>query len=127
MSGFNEVLRIRSRSSAFVTTTFQAFKDRIVGDLLPTFCDDPSRGWGCGGFKEDWKNVTEKDAADFLLALDAGLIEHQGRGLYRAPRSHASEQFFWSGKKSVLPRPVAALSAFACPGIRHSPSLLTAF
>ncbi len=89
-----------------MTTTFQAFKDRIVEDLLPTFCDDPSRGWGCGGFKEDWENVKEKDAADFLLALDAGLIEHQGRGLYRAPRSWASEQFFWSGKKSVVPRPV---------------------
>ncbi len=89
-----------------MTTTFQAFKDRIVGDLLPTFCDDPSRGWGCGGFKEDWKNVTEKDAADFLLALDAGLIEHRGRGLYRAPKSLASEQFFWSGKKCIFPRPI---------------------
>jgi hypothetical protein len=89
-----------------VTTTFQLFKDRILGDLLPTFCNHPSRGWGCEGFKEDWKNVSEKDAADFLLALDAGLIEHQGRGLYRAPKSMASEQFFWSGKKSALPRPV---------------------
>jgi hypothetical protein len=89
-----------------VTTTFQAFKDRVVGDLLPTFCNDPSRGWGCEGFKEDWKDVTEKDAADFLLALDAGLIEHRGRGLYRAPKSLASEQFFWSGKKIILPRPV---------------------
>lgn len=87
-------------------TKFQAFKDRIIGDLLPTFCDDPSRGWGCAGFKEDWKNISEKDAADFLLALDAGLIEHQGRGLYRAPRSRASEQFFWSGQKRILPRPV---------------------
>ena len=90
-----------------MTTTFQAFKDRIVGDLLPTFCDDPSRRWGCGGFKEDWKNITEKDAADFLLSLDAGLIEHQGGGFYKAPKSlGAGEQFFWSGKKSVSPRPI---------------------
>jgi hypothetical protein len=90
-----------------VTTTFQAFKDRILGDLLPTFCNHPRRGWGCEGFKEDWKNVSEKDAADFLLALDAGLIEHdKERGLYRAPKSLAGEQFFWSGKKSILPRPV---------------------
>jgi hypothetical protein len=87
-----------------VNTTFQAFKDRIVRDLLPQFCD--ARGWSCDGFKEDWKNVTEKDAADFLLALDAGLIEHWKRGLYRAPKSRASEQFFWSGKKGILPRPV---------------------
>ena len=77
-----------------------------MGTLLPQFCNDRSRGWGCEGFKEDWKKVTEKDAADFLLALDAGLIEHQGRGLYQAPKSLASEQFFWSGRKSILPRPV---------------------
>ena len=89
-----------------MTTTFQAFKDRILEDLLPTFCNHPSRGYGCEGFKEDWKNVTEKDAADFLVALDAGLIEHRGRGLYRAPRSLASEQFFWQGKRNVSPRPV---------------------
>lgn len=96
----------KARSAPSVTTAFQAFKDRILGDLLPIFCDDPSRGWGRGGFKEDWKHVTETDAADFLLALDTGLIEHQGRGLYRAPRSKASEQFFWSGTKNILPRPV---------------------
>jgi hypothetical protein len=89
-----------------VTTTFQAFKDRILEDLLPTFCNHPSRDWGCEGFKEDWKNVSEKDAADFLLALDAGLIEHRGGGLYKAPKSLAGEQFFWSGKKSVSPRPI---------------------
>ena len=87
-----------------MTTTFQAFKDRILADLLPTFCNHPSRGWGCEGFKEDWTNVTEKDAADFLRALDAGLIEHQGRGLYRAPKSLAGELFFWEGNKSVSPR-----------------------
>src|SRR5436190_19956898 len=58
MSGFNVVLRIVPLSSPFVTTTLQAFKDRVVGDLLPTFCNDPSRGWGCEGFKENWGNVT---------------------------------------------------------------------
>jgi len=57
------------RSAAIVTATFQTFKDRIVGDLVPIFSNDPRRGSGCEGFKEDWKNVTEKDAADFLLAL----------------------------------------------------------
>jgi hypothetical protein len=84
----------------------RGFRDRVVGKLLPTFCNDPTRSWGCEGFKEDWEKVTEKDAADFLSALDAGLVEHLGRGLYRAPRSQASEQFFWSGRKNVSPRPV---------------------
>jgi hypothetical protein len=82
------------------------FKERILGDLLPTFCNHPKRGWGCEGFKEDWKNVSQKDAADFLRALDAGLVEHQESGLYRAPKSLAGEQFFWEGKKSILPRPL---------------------
>jgi hypothetical protein len=90
-----------------MTMTLQALKDRVMGDLHPTFCDHPSRGWDRGGFKEDWKNVTERDAADFLSALDAGLIEHRAHdGLYRAPRSLAGEQFFWSGNKSVSPRPL---------------------
>ena len=76
-------------------STLQAFKDRILGDLLPTFCNHPSRGWGCEGFKEDWKNVSEKDAADFLLALDEGLIEHQGRGqlsLLKTPKRPADPE-----------------------------------
>lgn len=82
----------------------QAFRDRIMGALLPQFCND--RGYGWESFKEDWKKVTEKDAADFLLALDACLVEHRGRGLYRAKRSRASEQFFWQGRKSISPRPI---------------------
>ena len=86
--------------------TSQIFKDRIVGELLPIYCNDPSRGLGCEGFKANWKKVTDVDAADFLLALDAGLIRHLGGGLYRAPRSRASEIFFWAGLKSVSPRPV---------------------
>jgi hypothetical protein len=86
--------------------TSQAFRDRIMGTLLPQFCNDQNRGSGCEGFKEDWRKVTEKDAADFLLALDACLVEHLGRGLYRAPRSRASEQFFWSGRKNISPRPI---------------------
>jgi hypothetical protein len=50
--------------------------------------------------------VAERDAGDFLLGLDAGLVDHLGRGVYRAPRSRVGEQFFWSGKKNISPRPV---------------------
>ena len=90
-----------------MTMTFQTFKNRILGDLLPTFCNHPSRGWGCEGFKEDWKNVSEKDAIDFIVALDAGLIEYdKERGLYRAQKSFAGEQFFWEGRKNIFPRPI---------------------
>lgn len=84
----------------------QKFRDRIVEDLLPAYCNDSSRRWGCEGFKEDWTKVTEIDAADFLLALDTGLVRHQGRGVYRAPRSCANEEFFWPGSKNATPRPI---------------------
>ena len=90
-----------------MNTAIQTFQDRILGDLLPAFCDHPKRGWSCEGFKKDWKNISAKDAEDFLFALDAGLIEHDDeRGLYLAPKSCAGEQFFWEGKKSVSPRPI---------------------
>ena len=83
------------------------FKYRILNELLPQYCDDPSRGWGAVGFKPDWFKLSVIDADDFLRGLDAGLIEHVGRGQYLAVRSAAKEQFFWEGQKAVSPRPVS--------------------
>jgi hypothetical protein len=82
----------------------KAFEDRVLNDLLPAFCN--ARGWGLEGFRREWDRIGDRDAEDFLRGLDAGLVEHVGRGLYRAPRSTASEQFFWSGRVNVEPRPV---------------------
>jgi hypothetical protein len=84
----------------------EAFKQRILTDLLPQFCDDPSRLFGLEGFKADWSKITDVDAADFLRGLDAELVQHIGRGQYIAPRSAAKEQFFWEGDKKTLPRPI---------------------
>jgi ADP-ribosylglycohydrolase len=72
--------------------------------LVPEFCDDPSRGWGSSGFRARWEQIHDRDAEDFLRALDAGLVKHTGRGQYIAPRSHHKEQFFWSGLKTTTPR-----------------------
>lgn len=82
----------------------EAFQDRILNDLLPAFCDRPDRTWCRDGFQNNWANVSDCDATDFLRAMDAGLIKHLGRGLYRAPRSLASEAFFWEGHKNISPR-----------------------
>lgn len=84
----------------------QAFQDRILNDLLPTFCNDPSRAWGTDGFKADWHKISEIDAADFLRGIDGSLVKHVSRGLYKALRSKAREQFFWSGSKKMTPRPI---------------------
>lgn len=84
----------------------QAFQDRILNDFLPAFCNDPTRAYGIDGFRPDWQRVSELDATDFLRGIDAGLVRHVGRGLYRAPRSYASEQFFWQGRTRRRPRSI---------------------
>jgi hypothetical protein len=91
---------------AQMTSALHAFRNRILNDFLPTFCNDPSRSWGADGFKADWCKICELDAADFLRGIDGGLIKHVGRGQYLAPRSYAKEQFFWSGAKQKTPRPM---------------------
>ena len=84
----------------------QTFRNRVLNDLLPTYCNDPSRLWDVAGFKQDWDKIGEIDAADFLRGVDGELVKHEGRGLYRAPRSTAREQFFWPGVKKKTPRPI---------------------
>ncbi len=86
--------------------TCKAFEDRLLNDLLPTFCNDPTREWGSAGFRRDWHKVHDEDAEDFLRGLDAGLVEHVERGLYRAARSCACEQLFFGGHKKIQPRPI---------------------
>lgn len=84
----------------------QEFQSRILNEFLPEFCNDPTRAYGPDGFKPDWYKVSDVDAADFLRGIDSGLVEHVERGLYKAQCSVAREQFFWSGLKRKLPRPI---------------------
>lgn len=86
----------------------KAFEERILNDLLPAFCDDPHRsacGYDASGFRADFSGIDDLDAANFLKAMDAGLVSLVGR-LHRAPQSHAGEQFFWTGDKATIPRPL---------------------
>jgi len=39
-----------------------------------------------------------------MWAWDSDLIEHHGRGIYRAAKSKAGEQFFWEGPRAASPR-----------------------
>lgn len=80
------------------------FQSILHGELIPNFCSDPLRGFDATGFRAGAIGIADVDARDFLRAWAGGLIQHQGRGLYRAPKSAASEQFFWSGPKRSNPR-----------------------
>lgn len=88
------------------TTSIERLTALIYDRLLPEFCNHPSRGFGVTGFKPDSIKLHETDARDFLRAWDSGLLEHIGRGQYRAAKSAASEQWFWSGAKGAAIRSV---------------------
>lgn len=80
------------------------FESILYQRLIPEFCEDPNRGCDIAHFVRESNRLGERDARDFVEAWNAGLIEHQGRGLYRATNSAASEQFFWEGRKIQSPR-----------------------
>src|SRR5665213_2757656 len=86
------------------TMPSEEFEARILNHLVPEFCEHPSRGWGRDGFINSCAAVSDADADDFLAGLEAGVVEHVGRGQYLAPRSCAKEQFFNSGPTKVAPR-----------------------
>lgn len=77
-----------------------AFERLLFDFLIPEFCGDPIRRCDVSGFRKASIEVGKEDARYFLMAWEGGLIEHQGRGLCRASRSAASEQFFWEGRKA---------------------------
>lgn len=87
--------------------TQTAFEERVLTKLLPEFCDDKTRGWGSEGFRNGCSKISEADAVNFIRGMDAGLLEHVGRGQYLAPMSRAKLQFFWEGEKAISPRPVS--------------------
>lgn len=88
------------------TNCKRAFDRLIIDRLIPEFCENPKKPLAPDNFKsETLKNVSEYDARYFLMAIKAGLIEHQGYGHYKAPLSKADEQFFWEGRKAVQPQP----------------------
>ena len=76
----------------------EAFKERVLSDLLPAFCNDPARNYGVAGFKSNFRDIHDADAEAFLRGLDAGLVRLDGN-MYRAPRSGAREQLFTEGSK----------------------------
>lgn len=81
------------------------FEDILHDELIPHFCSDPKRGCDPTGFRnESVLRIAYPDARDFIRAWEGGLLQHDGHGLYRAPKSSAAEQFFWTGPKHSKPR-----------------------
>lgn len=82
------------------------FRKRLLSEWLPAFCNDPARGYGTAGFREDSIRIGPIDAANFLRAIEGGLVEDVGGGRYRCAQSKALEQLFWEHDARKFPRPV---------------------
>jgi hypothetical protein len=94
------------------------FKQFVLQECLPEYCHDPDRGYALEGFDPASIQVTELDAADFLLSLDKGVVKRRARMTFMAHRSGATEVIFWEGHKKFVPRritlwlePVIAIGA----------------
>lgn len=78
--------------------------DLLIKDLLMEFCGGPDPSLAVGGFQDTSAKISMRDKDDFVRAMKARLVHSVRPGQYRAPQSCASEQFFWSGRKSISPR-----------------------
>ena len=90
----------REEAERLYGSSRSAFEKLLYDFLIPEFCSDPKRLCHDSGFSRSSVKVSEQDARYFLMAWHSHLIEHQGRGLYRAANSAASEQFFWQGRRT---------------------------
>jgi hypothetical protein len=88
------------------TESIAEFRERVTGQWLPIFCHDARRRYPLEGFRETSIVVSVEDAHDCMYAIDRGLVVDHGGGRYWAARRTAFEQLFWTGLRTVVPRPV---------------------
>ncbi len=82
------------------------FTTRLLDDWLPAFCNARSSEFAPEGFvRASLAKLAAFDARWFLRAIDAGLVVAHADGSFTAPQSKAKEWIFWSGLKSISPRP----------------------
>lgn len=80
------------------------FKSRLREHWLLPFCR--AKGYGDAGFDTNSvERLCESDAADFIYALDHGLVAQHG-WYFLAAQSKAKEQIFWQGAKTSDPREI---------------------
>ncbi len=87
-----------------MANSIETFRARLFEEWLPTFCSDPKRNLDPRGFTSTFAGLAESDAADFMRALDAGVVYDDGGGRYLAARKSAYESLFNHGPKGVAPR-----------------------
>lgn len=82
------------------------FAERLESEWLPDFCSAPKRNLPTEGFvRAGIAKLSEHDAYWFMRAIDENLVESR-EGQFRAARSAALEQIFWSGLRTSEPRTI---------------------
>ena len=71
------------------------------------YCNDPKRQYPIEGFRIGKDILTDKDAEDFMRALDQGVASIGDRQRLRMTHGHASETLLWEGSKTMNPRPIS--------------------
>lgn len=96
------------------------FNHRVVSEWLPTFCNDPKRNYCPDGFRMKPNELSEKDAHDFMRAVDEKVVSVDAGGRFRMPQSKALEVIFWDGASKASPRgislwiePIVTIAAMA--------------
>lgn len=87
-----------------LSTAIDRFTARLRSEWLSAFCSDGKRRLDTAGFRDSSIRISERDAENFIRALDSGLVEDTGGGRYRCASSKAVEQIFWTGPKASSPR-----------------------
>ncbi len=83
------------------------FMRRLNEEWLPAYCNDPKRQYPIEGFGSGKDSLTDKDAEDFMRAIDHGVASIGDRQRLKMTHGHASETLFWEGEKNVHPRPIS--------------------
>lgn len=90
------------RSSEYAAQ--QEFWRRLESEWLLAYCNDPDRQYSLDGFVRDRTIVGNRDAADFLRAVDHSIVTIEAGGRFRMPRSSTHEVLFWEHERDVSPR-----------------------
>ena len=82
----------------------QKLRNKILNELLPTYCIDQKRNYAIEGFKMESLNLTNEDASHFFRAFEHSVVTDSGGGRYIMPKSKTFEMIFWEGSKLKSPR-----------------------
>jgi hypothetical protein len=85
------------------------FVRRLQEEWLPAYCKDPKRNYSIEGLRIG-DALTERDAYDFLRAIDSGVVVFADRCRLKMAHGLASETLFWEGERKISPRPISLWS-----------------